>query len=93
MPAAREPNRTIARIKGSAVKELERIPKREWLRIIAAIDLLGEQPLAGAPLKGALRGLRRHRVGNYRIVCELLEAELVVLVVRAAHRNSAYHRP
>ena len=81
------------RIKGSAAKELERIPKLEQLRIIAAIDLLGEQPLAGAPLKGALRGLRRHRVGNYRIVYELLDAELVVLVVRVAHRSSAYRRP
>ena len=81
------------RIKGSAAKELERIAKPERLRIIAAIDLLGEQPLAGAPLKGALRGLRRHRVGNYRIVYELLDSELVVLVVRVAHRSSAYRRP
>ena len=81
------------RIKGSAAKELERIAKPERLRIIAAIDLLGEQPLTGTPLKGALRGLRRHRVGNYRIVYELLDSELVVLVVRVAHRSSAYRRP
>ena len=81
------------RIKGSAAKELERVPKPERLRIIAAIDRLAKQPLAGAPLKGALRGLRRRRVGNYRIVYELLDAELVVLVVRVAHRSSAYRRP
>ena len=80
------------RIKGSAAKELERIPQPERLRIIAAIDLLAEQPLVGAPLKGTLRGLRRQRVGNYRIVYELLDAELVVLVVRVAHRSGAYRR-
>ena len=78
------------RIKASAAKELERIPRPARLRIIAAIDRLGEQPLSGAPLKGELRGLRRQRVGDYRIVYELLDAELVVLVVRVAHRRDAY---
>ena len=78
------------RIKASAAKELERIPGPARLRIIAAIDRLGEQPLVGAPLKGGLRGLRRQRVGDYRIVYELLDAELVVLVVRVAHRRDAY---
>ena len=80
------------RIKGSAAKELDRLPKPTRLRIIDAIDRLGEQPLAGAPLKGGLRGLRRLRVGDYRIVYELLIDELVVLVVQAAHRSNAYRR-
>ena len=84
------------RIKASAAKELERIPGPARLRIIAAIDRLGEQPLSGAPLKGGLRGLRRQRVGDYRIVYELLDAQLVVLVVlvvRVAHRREAYRGP
>ena len=63
------------RIKASAAKELERIPGPARLRIIAAIDGLGEQPLVGAPLKGGLRGLRRQRVGDYRIVYELFLPE------------------
>ena len=81
------------RIKTSAAKELERIPGPARLRIIAAIDRLGEQPLSGAPLKGGLRGLRRQRVGDHRIVYELLDAQLVVLVVRVAHRREAYRGP
>ena len=80
------------RIKGSAAKELEGIPQPARLRIVAAIDRLAEQPLTGAPLKGGLRGLRRQRVGDYRIVYELLDAELVVLVVRVSHRRDAYRR-
>ena len=58
--------------------------------MVRAIDELGEQPLAGSVLKGGLRGLRRLRVGDYRIVYELLDDELVVLVVRVARRGSAY---
>ena len=78
------------RIKGSAAKELARLPRDARERLIEAIDGLGEQPLAGALLKGGLRGLRRLRVGSYRIVYEVLDDELVVLVVRVAHRRELY---
>ena len=80
------------RIKRSAVKELSRVPRQARLLVIRAIDSLGEQPLAGSSLKGGLRGLRRIRVGDYRVVYELLADELVVLVVRVAHRRDAYRR-
>ena len=80
------------RIKNSAAKELAAIPQPTRDRIIEAIDSLGEQPLAGAPLKGALRGLRRMRVRDYRIVYQALDDEMVVLVVRAAHRRDVYRR-
>jgi mRNA interferase RelE/StbE len=78
------------RIKSSAARELSRLPRDIGERLIEAIDRLGEEPLAGALLKGDLRGLRRLRVGKYRIVYEVLDDELVVLVVRVAHRREAY---
>ena len=78
------------RIKRSAVTELARIAKRDRIRIVHAIDRLGEEPLAGSVLKGKLRGLRRIRVGHYRVVYEVQEDALVVLVVRVAHRRKAY---
>jgi mRNA interferase RelE/StbE len=34
----------------------------------------------------------RIRVGNYRIVYEVYDRELLVLVIRVAHRSSAYRR-
>ena len=80
------------RIKGSAAKELARIAQPDRARLVHAVDRLREQPMAGTLLKGSLRGLRRLRVGDYRIVYELLESELVVLVVRVAHRSDAYRR-
>ena len=80
------------RIKRSAARELADIPQPARIRAVHAIDILREQPLAGSTLKGGLRGLRRLRVGDYRIVYELLDAELVVLVVRVAHRRDAYRR-
>ena len=80
------------RIKGSAAKELTRIAQPDRARLVHAVDRLREEPMAGTLLKGGLRGLRRLRVGDYRIVYELLESELVVLVIRVAHRRDAYRR-
>ena len=80
------------RIKRSAQGELAAIPQPARTRLAEAIDRLGEHPLAGSALKGELRGLRRLRVGDYRIVYEVLDGELVVLVVRVAHRREAYRQ-
>ena len=78
------------RIKRSAARDLRRVPREDRQRIIRAIDHLAEQPLAGNVLKGGLRGLRRVRVGRYRVVYEVLDDELVVLVIRVSHRREAY---
>ena len=80
------------RIKGSASKELERIAKPQRLRIITAIDRLAANPFLGSALKGELRGLRRLRVGDYRVLYEVQNDAVVVLVLRIAHRRKVYRR-
>lgn len=77
------------RIKGSAARELGRVARPERLRIVAAIDRLAENPFLGDALKGELRGLRRIRVGSYRVLYEIRDDALVVLVVRVSHRGRA----
>jgi mRNA interferase RelE/StbE len=78
------------RIKRSAAKALRKIDKADRERLVRAIDRLAEEPHAGGVLKGEFAGLRRLRVGNYRVVYEVHEGELVVLVVRVAHRRDVY---
>ena len=82
--------RCSLRIKRSAAKQLAAITKPERLRIVAVIDRLCETPAAGSALKGEFEGLRRLRVGQYRIVYEWQQQEFVVLVVRIAHRREVY---
>jgi mRNA interferase RelE/StbE len=41
-------------------------------------------------LKGEYAGLRRIRVGNYRIVYEVQDRQLMVLVIRIGHRREVY---
>jgi len=78
------------KIKRSALKEIKALAKPERLRIVEAIDHLPETPHVGKLLKGDFSGLRRLRVGAYRIVYEINEGEVTVLVVRVAHRKQVY---
>lgn len=78
------------KIKGSAAKTLRRIDARERTRLVAAIDRLAREPSAGAALKGEFGGLRRLRVGRYRIIYEAFHEELTILVVRIGHRREVY---
>lgn len=80
------------KIKGSAAKALSKIPKTDRGRLIEAIDRLRSEPTAGGVLKGEFSGLRRLRVGTYRIVYEVVAEELVVLVVRVGHRKDIYRK-
>ncbi|MEF3169426.1 MAG: type II toxin-antitoxin system RelE/ParE family toxin [Deltaproteobacteria bacterium] len=77
-------------IKQSAAKSLAMIANEERQRIIAAIDQLRDNPTAGSVLKGEFSGLRRIRVGNYRVVYEVQEQQLVVLVIRIGNRRDVY---
>ncbi len=78
------------RIKASAERSLARVAKDDRGRIVEAIDRLAHEPAAGAALKGEFAGLRRLRVGSYRVVYEVAHEELVVLVVRVGHRREVY---
>jgi mRNA interferase RelE/StbE len=44
----------------------------------------------GKPLRGSKFGLWRYRVRDYRVICELQERRLVVLVVAVGHRSIVY---
>lgn len=79
-------------IKQSALKSLKNIAREDRLRIIEAIDQLKINPAAGGVLKGEYSGLRRIRIGSYRVVYEVHDEKLTVLVIRIGHRREIYRR-
>lgn len=46
----------------------------------------------GEPLKGEYSGFWRYRIGDYRIVCDIQDDILVVLVLTIGHRRQIYKR-
>ena len=46
----------------------------------------------GEPLRGEMAGLWRYRIGDYRIICEIQDQQLVVLALAVGHRREIYLR-
>ena len=77
-----------------AIKELKKIDKVAQKRIFNYLRkkiAIEENPrIFGKSLKGDKKGLWRYRVGNYRIICELQDKNMIVLVIKVGHRKSIY---
>ena len=75
-------------------KELKKLPKQASNKIITYLEnrvLSSASPKnLGKPLSSNLKGLWSYRIEDYRIICEILDEELVVLVVRVGHRKNVY---
>jgi len=76
--------------KKSVAKDLRNIPKKDIKRILKCVELLCSDPRAEGCTK--LSGQERYRVrqGTYRIIYEIQESELIIMVVKVAHRSVVY---
>ncbi len=77
-----------------ALKNLRKVGAEGKRRIVGYLDsnITGcDNPRQfGKALKGDLGDLWRFRTGQYRIICQIKDEELVVLVVRVGHRRDVY---
>jgi mRNA interferase RelE/StbE len=77
-----------------AEKNLEDLPKRDSAAVAKRIKALAidPRPHGTVSLKGSLAGLQRIRVGDYRVIYQIKESKLLVLVVKVARRDQVYSR-
>ncbi|MBL4681643.1 MAG: type II toxin-antitoxin system RelE/ParE family toxin [Pseudomonadales bacterium] len=76
--------------KKSVSKDLRNVPKKDVLRILNQIDLLGMNPRSEGCIKLSGREQYRVRVGLYRIIYEIQDSMLIVQVVKIGHRSNVY---
>lgn len=74
----------------SVAKDLRGIPKKDVARILRRFNALTDEPRS--PGSEKLSGQERYRVcqGAYRIIYEIRDDVLEVLVVRVGHRRDVY---
>lgn len=75
----------------SAARELAKLERAVQRRIARRIEQLAPDPRGGGAVK--LRGAAdawRVRVGSYRLLYRIEDDELVVLIIRIAHRREVY---
>jgi len=79
-------------IEKSAQKALAKIIKNEQDRIIGAIQSLSENPRPVGVKKLSGREAWRIRVGNYRVIYEIHDDKLVIVVITIGHRKEIYRQ-
>ena len=73
-------------------KDLKRLDKTLARKILSRIEnYLAKDPQGlGKALKGEFEGYWRYRYGDYRVIYKISEKEILLLVLRIAHRKLVY---
>ncbi|MGE4497630.1 MAG: type II toxin-antitoxin system RelE/ParE family toxin [Deferribacterales bacterium] len=82
------------RLTKTAEKELAKLDKPSAVRIVKflceRLSVADNPKSLGKQLSGSLGQFWRFRVGDYRIICDIQDNELVILALRIAHRKEVY---
>jgi mRNA interferase RelE/StbE len=80
------------KLTNTARKQLKKLDHEAQQRIHRfLIERVRQSPRdIGKALKSQMSELWRYRVGDYRIVCEIQDTAITVLVVRIGHRREVY---
>lgn len=74
----------------SQLKKLDRQIAKRILDYMDDLSLLTEPHQRGKALTGQLGGLWRYRMGDYRVICEIKNQLLSILVIQLGHRKDIY---
>ncbi len=78
----------------TALKQLRNLDTTSRKRVLTYVnEVLSkiENPrILGKALTGELKGLWRYRIGNFRIVCQIQDNKLLILILKIAHRKEVY---
>ena len=84
------------KITNTAKKQLVKLDRQvqsEILRYLRDRIVTNEDPRRyGAPLRRELTGRWKYRVGGYRLICEIQDEKILVLVLMAGHRSKSYDK-
>jgi len=76
--------------KKSVAKDLPNLPKKDIQRILKRIESLADDPPLAGCEKLVDREIYRIRQGRYRILYEIQDDVLIVLVIKVGARDTVY---
>lgn len=77
----------------SAAKEIKKLDKTTASRILTYLKnvaTLDDPTSRGKGLTGNLAGYWRYRIGDYRVITQLHNGEMIITVVKVNHRSQVY---
>ncbi len=78
-------------ISSLATRQIKKLPSETQIQVLATLAALTQKPRPDGVTK--MKGednTYRLRVKNYRIVYEILDEQLIVLIVKVGHRREVY---
>jgi mRNA interferase RelE/StbE len=73
-------------------KTLDKPIQRQILKFFANEHLLQNPKSFGKPLLYNRKGYWRYRIEDYRVICKIMDGELIVLAIDIGHRKDVYKR-
>jgi mRNA interferase RelE/StbE len=81
----------ITRTAEKQITKLDRNAQRSIQRFLRERLASADNPRRwGKPLRGESRGLWRYRVGDYRLICDIQDEKITVLILEVGHRKDVY---
>jgi len=80
----------IIKFTSASQKQLQKLPSKIQNRIVQKIKELSSNPRLSGYIKLAGRDGYRVRTGDYRIIYDIYDGELVVLIINIDHRKQVY---
>ena len=80
------------RILDAATRELAALDRQVAIRIAKRVQWLAEniESIRPLPLSGDLSDLYKFRIGDYRVIYEILRAEQTLVIHAVGHRREIY---
>ena len=86
----------IVEVTETAKKQLAKLDRKvqaEILRYLRERIQTDEDPRRfGAPLRKEMAGRWKYRIGDYRVICEIQDEKVLVLVLMVGHRSRVYQK-
>jgi mRNA interferase RelE/StbE len=81
----------ITRTAEKQIKKLDRVAQTSIIRFLRERVQPADNPRqSGKPLHGDKGGLWRYRVGDYRLICDVQDEKITVVVLGVGHRKDVY---
>ena len=85
----------IIRFTKSAEKDISKMYVKRAAAILRFLEehiaVLSDPRSEGRALTGKWRGFWRYRYGKYRIICDIIDKELTIIVVKTGKRDGVYN--
>ena len=78
-------------IENRCLRELKKLDRTAVKRAFELIEnVIAKDPFSGKQLKGKYTGLLSYRFSDYRIIYEIRQQKLLVVILRIRHRKDVY---